>query len=107
MEMEKEVREGIEGGAAADAPVSRFEAFRAMGEDKLGEVLDMLDNRYGGLRQAILACEYTDEVAREVESWFCPEPDGCEDPSRYCGVCIEAWLNAPYDPADPLGQKEK
>lgn len=93
--MEKEMHE--------NKPMTRFEVFKTMGVNELREVLEELDNRYGGLCGAILVYEDAEEVAREVEDWFCPEPSGRDDPSRQCGACIEAWLNAPYDAADPLG----
>ena len=89
--MEKEMHE--------NKPMTRFEVFKTMGVNELREVLEELDNRYGGLRSAILTCEDAEEVAHEVENWFCPEPSGCEDTSRYCEDCIKEWLEEPYTKA--------
>lgn len=81
-------------------PVSRLEAFRAMSDEELEDELFDIDNYQGGLKSAIREEGDAEAVAMTVQNWFCPEPHGCEDSSRYCGACIEAWLNAEYKKED-------
>lgn len=81
---------------SADKPLTRFEAFRAMGEDELGEELAGIENYRSDMAAAIRAGEDAETVARSVESWFCHKPDACEDTSRYCEDCIKEWLEEPY-----------
>lgn len=83
-----------------DRPMTRLEAYRAMSDEELENELFNIDNYQGDLKSAIREGGDAEAVAMAVHSWFCQEPQGCEDASRYCEDCIAAWLNAEYKKED-------
>ena len=91
--------EELEASLAGDKPMTRLEAYRRMSDEELEEELAGVENYRGDMTRAIRNGGDAEEVAAIVESWFCPKPNACEDASRSCLDCIEAWLEEPYPKA--------
>ena len=74
---------------------TRFEAFKSMGIVELERELGDMDNVKQEMKLAILECNTAEDVAIEVEGWFCTERN-CSNGVN-CKKCIEEWLNDPYE----------
>ena len=66
-----------------------------MGSVELERELGDMDNVRQGMKLAILECNTAEDVAIEVEGWFCTERN-CSNGIN-CKKCIEEWLNDPYE----------
>ena len=91
--------------AADDAPEekteqkTRFEAYKAMTDEELNEELLGQDNAFSDFANSLREAETAEELAGNVQSWFCKNADGCndeDDDAPGCFNCILAWLNEPY-----------
>ena len=74
---------------------TRFQAFKSMGSVELERELGDMDNVRQEMKLAILECNTAEDVAIEVEGWFCTERN-CSNGVN-CKKCIEEWLNDPYE----------
>ena len=70
-----------------------------MTDEELNEELLGQDNAFSDFANSLREAETAEELAGNVQSWFCKNADGCndeDDDAPGCFNCILAWLNEPY-----------
>lgn len=82
---------------SAERVMTRFEAYKAMSNEEMDEVIGDRDTVDCLFRRTVRDCDDPAEVAEETKDFFCCSDGDCPDTSMYCGDCIEKWLREPYE----------